>query len=315
MDFIGHFTLVDNSLLSDIGAVAVQRLAHILFFEQRFQLLGIVVAGWSHHPVVDEFGAFIDLDMVFVAIETGVVFLQPPGVNVFLAKLVGLLFPGFRRLACLDLRVFLAVVALARHFDNGGIDQLSVFGKDAVLVKRLIEPEKQHLDKFFLNQRFPEFPDRFAVRNFVAGFQSQKALEAQPVGNLVLRLIVGKVVQALKNEKFEHHQPVEWRAAHVLAVGWLAESYFENGSKKLPVDMRFKFDERILEFGKPFEQKMLIKKAERVDVFHCSTVVLMGTAQIYEYCWTYISVKSRYFNILYLFRLFRDAHYNIKHNV
>ena len=65
VDFIGHFTLVDNSLLSDIGAVAVQRLAHILFFEQRFQLLGIVLAGGRYHPVVDEFGAFIDLDMVF----------------------------------------------------------------------------------------------------------------------------------------------------------------------------------------------------------------------------------------------------------
>ncbi|RXK80297.1 sel1 repeat family protein, partial [Chlorobaculum sp. 24CR] len=33
------------------------------------------------------------------------------------------------------------------------------------------------------------------------------------------------------------------------------------------------------------------------------------TAQIYEYCWTYISVKSIYFNILYLFRLFRDGLY------
>jgi hypothetical protein len=70
-----------------------------------------------------------------------------------------------------DLGVFFTAVVLPGHFDNAAINQLipTSRGKNALLVEGLIEPEKQHFDQFFLNQRFPEFADCFAVGNRVAG--------------------------------------------------------------------------------------------------------------------------------------------------
>lgn len=147
------------------------------------------------------------------------------------------MFPDIGCLARYDLGVFVAAVVLARQFDNAGIDQLYNFYKDALLIERLIEPVKQLLDKFLLNKGIPEFPDGFAVRNLVAGFKFQKKPEAQPIGNLVLHLIFEKILQALENEDFEYHQPVERWSPHMLAVGCLVESKIENGHEGLPVDM------------------------------------------------------------------------------
>jgi len=47
--------------------------------------------------------------------------------------------------------------------------------------------------------------------------------------------------------------------------------------------MRLKFDERILESGKPFKQALFIKQANGVAVFHSSTIDAGGTAVIYGY--------------------------------
>lgn len=69
VDFIAHLALLDDGFLAGVSTVRVKQLAPILVFEQRFQLLGIVVAGWCYHPVVDEFGALIDLDCGFVAVK------------------------------------------------------------------------------------------------------------------------------------------------------------------------------------------------------------------------------------------------------
>jgi hypothetical protein len=223
--------------------------------------------------------------MVFVAIETGVYFLYLPGIDIFLTKLVGLLFQGFRRLACFDLRVFLTAVALTRHLNDAGIDYLSIFSKDALIIEGLMEPEKQRFNKLCLYQYFPEFPDSFAFRHFVTDLQPQKSSEAHSIGNLILHLVIGQAVQSLQNEHLEHHQLVERRPARVLAFFGLVERYIENRRKELPINLPFKLDEQIFMFGEAFEQILFVKHAERSDVFHSSTIGLMGTVLN-----TYISI-------------------------
>jgi len=48
---------------------------------------------------------------------------------------------------------------LLGDFKKRGINNLARFGKDALIVKRLIEPTEQRIDNFFLDQCLTEFPD------------------------------------------------------------------------------------------------------------------------------------------------------------
>jgi hypothetical protein len=91
-------------------------------------------------------------------------------------------------------------------------------------------------------------------------------------------LVVGEVVQALVNENLKHHQPIEWRAPRVAALLRLVESHRQNRRKNMLVNMFFKLDERVLELGESFKQKLFVEQTFGVDVFHTNTNGLMGTA-------------------------------------
>jgi hypothetical protein len=135
--FIDHTTFIDDVFLTDIGTVSIKKRARIIFFVHDVQCLSIIVTGMSHCVAVDHFGVFIDPKRVFVAIETGVIFLHPPSIYIFLAKLAWLLFPGLRQPVYFDRRVFFSAVSLTRYINNTCIDYLSIFsyGELAAVVR------------------------------------------------------------------------------------------------------------------------------------------------------------------------------------
>lgn len=133
--------------------------------------------------------------MVLVVVEIHLVFHGPASIKVFLAKLVALLFPGLRNLERFDPPVFLTVVALPGNINETGINNLTGVGKDALIVKRLIEAGKQGLNELFPNQGFAKIPDGLGIGNLVIRPQSKEALEAKPFGNLELHHIVRKAVK------------------------------------------------------------------------------------------------------------------------
>jgi len=128
--------------------------------------------------------------VVLVAVKVHLVLLCPAGITVFLAELVGLLFPGFGSFALLDLPVFLTAVALTGNFNEAGVDDLAGVGEKLLLVKGFVESVEQRFDDAFLDEGFAELPDGLRIRNLVARFQAEKAPEAQPVCDLILHLVV-----------------------------------------------------------------------------------------------------------------------------
>ena len=181
---------------------------------------------------------------------------------------VGLFFPDFGSFSLFYLAVLVAAVALFGYFNNAGINNLAGFGENALIIQRLIESIEESFDHLFLNQCFTELPDRLAVRNAVTWFQTQKPFETQSIGDLVFHLVIRQIVEALQDKELEHHQPIKRRPANIVAVLGFIEDHIENRSKELPIDMVIEFDERVFELCEFFEQKMIVKKAEWVDVFH-----------------------------------------------
>lgn len=116
----------------------------------------------------DKFCAVINLDVVLVAIEVHLVLLRPAGITIFLSQLVRFLFPGFRGFSFLGLLVLVPAIVLLGHFNKRGIDYLTVFCEDTLVIKSLIESVEESLDGFFLDKDFAELPDGFAVRYTVA---------------------------------------------------------------------------------------------------------------------------------------------------
>ena len=96
--------------------------------------------------------------MVFVPKETLAVLLGPTGIGILLAFLVFL--PAVRLLAGLELLVLLTTVALDRHANDTGIDNLSFLGTEALFAQKLVELGKQRINDTGLGQIFPESPNR-----------------------------------------------------------------------------------------------------------------------------------------------------------
>jgi len=186
----------------------MQRRRRVFDRYQRFQFLRVMNCSIGYHVVADELRSFVSLVVILVAIEIHLVFLGPTSITAFLGKLVGLLFPGFRNLTLLDLPVLFARVALPGNLNETGVNDLSGFGKDTLIIERLVEAVKQSFDNPFLNQGFPELSDGLAIRHPVTGLEPDKALEAESVSNLVFHLVIREAVQSLKNEQLEHHHPI-----------------------------------------------------------------------------------------------------------
>ena len=72
----------------------------------------------------------------------------------------------------------------------------------------------------------------------------------------------------MQDQDLEHHRAIERRAAHSTLVGRLGKGDIENRSEDVPVDVRLEFHQRILQFRQAFQEKMLVEKAQWIDVLH-----------------------------------------------
>ncbi|AAM72304.1 conserved hypothetical protein [Chlorobaculum tepidum TLS] len=182
-------------------------------------------------------------------------------------------FPDFGSLILFDLLVVITAIALSRDFNEDGINDLSGFGKDTLIVQGGVEPfEEKSFNHAFLDQALTKLPDGFGIENPVAGFESQKALETEPIGNLVFHLIIRKTVEALQDEELEHRCPVKRRSAHFAQIGRLLECDLKNWAEEIPVDMLFQFHQWIFELGQTLRKKILVEKAQGIDVLHGNEV-------------------------------------------
>ena len=93
------------------------------------------------------------------------------------AQLGGLVLPLLRDATRLNRLLLFLAVALLRRSNQAGIDDLARHRDIAGSANRLIEPDKQSLDRIGLHQPLPERPDRAGIGNPVTETQSQKAHE------------------------------------------------------------------------------------------------------------------------------------------
>ena len=208
--------------------------------------------------------------MILEAIEAHTVLFKPPGITIFLAQLVGLLFPDFGSFSLFDLLVLLTSIALSGYFNNAGVNNLAGFGENALIIQRLIESIEESFDHLFLDQGLTELPDRLAIGYLIADLQAKKPHEASTIGNLVFHLIIRKVVQALENENLEHHHSVKGWTSHFVPVLRSGEGNIEDRNEDIPVDMLFQLHQWIFQLGESLKQKVFVEKTKWVDVFHDS---------------------------------------------
>ena len=127
---------------------------------------------------------------------------------------------------------------------------------------------EQGFDDSLLDEGFAELPDGLRIGNLVAALQPEKPPEAQPVGDLVLHLVIRKAVKALQDQDLKHHRAIERGTAHPALVCRRGERDIENRGEDVPVDVRVEFHQRILQFRQAFQEKMLVEKAQGIDVLH-----------------------------------------------
>lgn len=76
-------------------------------------------------------------------------------------------------------------------------------------------------------------PECFTVRHLITTFQPQKSFKTCPVNYLKFELIIGQIVQALKNYCFEKNDPAEQRTSAFAFIGFsriegITQCYFKN---------------------------------------------------------------------------------------
>ena len=63
------------------------------------------------------------------------------------------------------------------------------------------------------------------------------------------------------NKKFKHQNSIKWGTTCMTAFLRLIEDNIKKWFEYFPIDMGLKFEQWIIEFGKFFKQKMLVKHA------------------------------------------------------
>jgi hypothetical protein len=191
---------------------------------------------------------------------------------------------GFRSLACFDLVILFAIISLSRNLDETGVNDLPGLDKYPLLIKGLVKAVEQRLDYLFPDQRFPEQPYCFAVRNSATGIKSKKSFEAESVVDLIFDRIIGKTVEALQDKNYEHQYPVKRGTASITAVLKYIERLIQDRPKYVPVYMLIKLDQRIFQLGQLFKKILIVKQARRVGVFHDFRISMSGKAIKYDFC-------------------------------
>ncbi len=143
--------------------------------------------------------------------------------------------------------VLLAGVVLARHVDEARVYDLPAARQQPRLGEVGVEQLEQ-VARAILAQALLEVPDRVLVGHLAAALQPQELLEAAPVEDLELRLLLTQVVVALQHDDLEHEHRVVGRAAEAL----VAARQLDPLAEELPVDHPVELGQR------PAETRVLL---------------------------------------------------------
>ena len=134
VDLVNHLMISNRLpvLLAGVGTVCMECLAVIGFNEQVFKDLRIVDGRIADAIGLNEFVFVTDFQVVLIPIIGKPIFFGPARIGIFLAFLVGGLFPFGRRLPGFNRLVFTAGIALAGNVNNAGIGQLSLVGNQSM---------------------------------------------------------------------------------------------------------------------------------------------------------------------------------------
>ena len=220
-----------------IGAIGQHGLVFVI--KQLLEHLAVMHAGGCGAGFEDELGLQVGFDVVLPAEVRFVVLLAPACFAVFLAAYGGVLVELCGALALLDALVLLAVVALARGFDEAGVDDAAFAGDEAFAFEDLVKGFEELTAAFapVVFDALLEVPDRFGVGNVVADAQAEEGFKARAVEDLLLRGVVAQAVELLQHEDFEHEHGVEGGLAALLPIArGVAGEVFEQRAEALPGD-------------------------------------------------------------------------------
>ena len=147
----------------------------------------------------------------------------------FWRSLAGL---SFRHLAGLDRGLLVLGITLLGRRDDRGIHDLPTHRQISGFGEMLVEAGEQVLDRAGLDQMLAKQPDRLGIRDLVGEAKSDETHEREPILDLELGLVVGEVVQRLKDQNLEHQDGIVWRPPALGAVRAL-----QRLGKRLPEDL------------------------------------------------------------------------------
>ena len=169
--------------------------------KQLFKDIAIMHFGAAYFVAPYQLVFHIRGDMVLVAEEALPVFLRPAGINIFLAAFV--LIPVFGFFPFFYLLILVAAIALYRHSNNTGINDLSFLSPEPMIVQKALKAGKQRLNDTGLGQIFTKPPYGCTVRNLAGGMKTKKAGERVVVEDLKFQGFIRQSIQRLQDQCFE----------------------------------------------------------------------------------------------------------------
>lgn len=182
--------------------------------EDLVEVLAVVRGGRVGLDLADELVFLVDVDGHLVAEEALAVLLGPGRVDVLLVQLDGL--PAGWHRALIDKSLLSRAGVLLRGWHQGGVDDLAAAGNEAFLELLCRDAIEQRLGTCFADMVL-EGPDGGAIGDVRRAIQPAEALEAHPVEQLVLHLLVREVVEPLQDEDAHHRLGRVWRPATLRA--------------------------------------------------------------------------------------------------
>jgi len=240
-----------------IGRIRPDILAGVVFIKQLLKNFTVMHRSVSDIKVTNQLMLHIYINVVFISELISAMLFYPTGVGVFLPFLV--ITPAVWNIAFFNLLVFVPAVTLLRSGNNTGINDLSLSGGKAIVPKELVELVKQLFNQAALGKLLSEQPDRLGVRDRVGNRHFEKSHEGEPIPDLKLNLVVGKIVQRLQDHYFEHDDHVERLPASIGLSLFVANS-FKACTELAPVHDFVKPDKRIWAFFELFKTGLPIKQ-------------------------------------------------------
>ena len=216
-----------------IGRIGRDVLAGILWIQQFCKDVAVMHFGTAYLIATDQLVFHIRRDMVLVAEEILPVFLGPAGVNIFLAMFV--IIPVFGCFAFFYPLILFTAVALYRHSDNTGINDLSFLSPKAMIMEEGLKSSKQRFDHVGLGQVFTKPPDGCAVWNLAGGMKSKEAGEGVAVEDLKFQGFIGQTIQRLQNQDLEKQNAVKTLGPGI-GFSFLFPSLVDNRPENFPIN-------------------------------------------------------------------------------